>query len=250
MAGIFGAKFGGYTSSDRGAWEEKGWPFNAGDPELHKYRHMLIVQGGRVLDLGSGYGRSSMMFAVSGMSVLAMDERDDCVETLNGLAFAYGLPIKARLEDVRKAEIPQDAIDMVLLSNTFNHFSSKKEALEVLGKAVRALRDGGYIWIRAIGKEDEAFDQFSEAAEKGWGVKKVDGDVFMANCGCSGMMQMEPHLFFDQLELLKFLLGKGTKIVHSEVGSRRGQRNIMFGEDFPRMDVDKTGMVSVLAQKI
>lgn len=52
---------------------EKGWDFNNGDPEFWKFQDRLVVRGGRVLDLGIGFGRSSVFFALNGMEVVGVD---------------------------------------------------------------------------------------------------------------------------------------------------------------------------------
>jgi hypothetical protein len=144
-----------------------------------------------------------------------------------------------------------EAFDTVMLGQTLIHFPSKESAITVLDKACEALKPGGHIWVRAGGKEDYSYGEMErEAAYPYSTTKKVDGNVFMRECGCSGEYKLEPQLFFGQTELLEYFLRRGFKITHSQLMPEDWQANIMYGEDWmPDVPIPQGGVITVLAQK-
>lgn len=236
-------------------FQEGGWPFNTGDPEFWKFQEQLLVKGGKLLDLGIQFGRSSMFFALQGMEVTGYDLSRKNVQMMNNLAKAYNLPIKTIREDVSKIDFGKNIYDTVLLAQILVHFPNKKDAFKLFEKAIEATKPGGHIWVRASGKEDEQYTELMGRAETPFQTvfTAVDEDVIMAPCDCSGKWKIEPRLYFGQTEIMEYFLKKGLKIKHSEILPQVGARNIMFGEDWnPENfeDQEKTfGTITLLAQK-
>ncbi len=227
-----------------------GWSFNAGEPELHKYKDLLFNPNGKVLDLGMGAARVSLMFALNGMEVEGYDQNQFNVDTVNELAAAYDLPLSSTLADIRSIILQPESYDLVLLSSVFTHFPKKTDAFNVVSNAVNSLKKDGHIWVRTLGKEDGSYEAYTQEIGINWGgVKRVDEDVFLAPCACSGAMELENHLFMGQTELLQYFLQRELKIIHSNVGPKMNERNVMYGEDWPRFDTNKSGFISILAQK-
>lgn len=226
-----------------------GWSWGAGDPEIHTNKGRLLVAGGSVLDLGIGHGRSSLFFALHGMSVEGLDSSCDNVLMVNNLAEAYNLPISARVADILKEDFGAYKYDMVLMADIFHHFASKQAAFEVIKKGIRSLKTDGYLWLRAPGKMDSGFIALVENSEAK-GAQHMGDDVFMGPCICSGELKDEYILFFDQLDLPIFVQKNGAQIVESRIAPIQSVKNRMFGEDW---DSRKTGWlngeVSILAKK-
>jgi len=204
-----------HISSEKG-WDC--WDFRVGDPEFWKFSSRLIVRGGKALDLGGGLGRTSMPFALQGMEVTAYETNPAFVRAMKAVVKNFDLPIAVLSEDVRTADFGQDIYDTVIIGQTFAHFESREEALEVLDKAIDALRPGGCIWFRGNGKGDPE--------------DSISKDFYMHTCACSGEMKIEPHLFFDPLELAHYIRETGIKIVHAQMVPEHGKVNIMYGEDW------------------
>lgn len=219
----------------------EGWNFGSGDPEWFHFQRQLIKPGGWVLDLGSADGRSSIFFALNGMNVDAIDYTADLVKDLQHVAVNALLPICAEHADVRTRNFEISKYHVVVMSQLLIHFQSKADALQVIYKAIDAVAPGGYLWIRAVGKEDSHFKI---------GLR-VDTDIRMIVCGCSGEYQDEPHLFFDQTELLEHICLAGMKPIHTQLLPEVDTINVMYGEDWhaPVFSGQRTGMISILAQK-
>ncbi len=223
-----------------------GWGFNMGEPEFWKHTELFVPKG-QLLDLGAGgFGRSSLPFAIRGMNVTGIDNSGNNVELLRTIAKENNLPIDVIEADVRTQYLGKNMYDTVLASQVFVHFDSKTDAFNVLENVVDALKPGGYVWVRAVGKLDDTYSEleFEEA-------ERVNEDVFMMECGCSGEIKSEPTLFFGQLELPFFMAKRGLKIVHTQVMSNVGSKNIMYGEDWDMgQPYDfRHGEVTVIARK-
>lgn len=232
---------------------ENGWWHAGGDPELWRYSERLLVKGGKILDLGIGFGRASLFFALQDMQVTGIDSDKFSVEVVNNMASGFRLPMKAEHADVRRINLGHEVYDTVLMSQLFVHFPSKKDAFAVIDKTLEATKPGGYIWLRAVGKNDHAYKELSGYAESfPYEVQRVDNDVFNAPCSCSGERKIEPQLFFNQTELLTYFNRRGLRIVHNQVLPQKGEFNIMYGEDWEpdmsRLPVNY-GSISILAQK-
>lgn len=232
---------------------EKGWFFPAfGDPEFWKFSDKLLVPGGKALDLGVGAGRTSLPLALRGMSVTGYEIDPNYLIIIRAMQKEYNLPIDIREQDITEADFGKEQYDTVILGQTFSHFPSKKQALNVLKKSIEALKTGGHIWLRAGGKSDSSFEDLHwNSLDFSGEVRKVDKDVYMAPCNCSGEWRIEPQLFFDPLELPFFVSEKGLKIVHTQVIPEEGKMNIMYGEDWNRSQTPPRlgGMITLIAKK-
>lgn len=244
--------------------ESSGWYFGAGNPESWHFQEHLLIPGGKLLDVGIGTGRSSLFFALSGMQVVGYDINKEALETVKELAESlypalsldYDLRHRHFLDD---ADIDNEVFDTVILDHLFNHQSSKTEALTMLDKAYAKLVDGGCIFVRAVGKQDYGYWELLSQAEIGYtwvnniavaSVTKIDEDVIEHLCGCSGENRMEPSLFFNQTDLLRWSVEHRARIIHSQCLPIEGRYNMMYGEDFNRDRYQPlSGIVTIIAQK-
>ncbi|HVZ58923.1 MAG TPA: class I SAM-dependent methyltransferase [Patescibacteria group bacterium] len=233
-------------------FENQGWPFHIADPEIWRYRDRLLVPGGRALDLGIGYGRNSLPLALWGMPVIGYDLDQHAVDLMNKMAAERALTISSHVADVTKLDLSGQQFDTVLLSSLFIHFPNREQALEVFDKAIDALKPGGHLYLRALGKADDAYEQFlSMSKYNPYSYQQIDEDVLIAPCGCSGEMQLEPHLFFDQNELVQRGIQHDLRIVHSQTVPQTGAGNVMFGEDWQveSSPYKTNGMITMIGQK-
>jgi len=222
-----------------------GWCFFSGDPEFWKFSDQLVVPGGKVLDLGVGFGRTSFPFALQGMEVVGYEFNYTTATSVRRFVKAYPfLPIKIRNQDIRTANLGRSEFDTAILGETFNHFEDRESAYAVLDKTLAALKPGGAIYIRASSTMDSDYEDYANGA--GWPVNK---HLFIAPCNCSGETKSEPQLFFEQTELLEYFLRHRTTIIHSQLLPQRGQMNIMYGEDSPEGGVPQGGAITIIAQK-
>jgi SAM-dependent methyltransferase len=233
-----------------------GWHFGSGNPEFWRYSGQLVVPGGSVLDIGMEYGRSSFYFAAQGMSVRGLDTRSETVDKVNemvaSLKDVIDVDMVASVSDALEKDLGHEEYDLVLLDNTVHHFPSKALAVTLIDKAYKAVKPGGHMWVRALGKETDSYTEMREAAK--WGdpsLEVIDDDVIMHPCGCSGEYRLDPSLFFGQTDVLHHFISAGARIVHSQLMPEKGRRNIMYGEDFNpgQITIRRGGLTTVLAQK-
>ena len=212
--------------------KDRGWSFgNQGNPEFFHFRDQLVVKGGKVLDMGIGHARSSMFFALHDMDVEGIDLSPEVVDDITATAEETGLPISAREGDVSEIVFPPNSYDVVLMDFTFVHFDSREKALTTMNNALAALRRGGHMWVRAVGKEDELYDHMSSVPPMYLNVPESP-DVKWQMCGCSGQPLIEPHLFLGQTDLVQFAAINHMNILLSNSMPMRGRPNFMYGEDF------------------
>ncbi|MBX4190859.1 class I SAM-dependent methyltransferase [Candidatus Saccharibacteria bacterium] len=236
-------------------YHENGWYFGAGDPEFWQLTDKLLKPGGRLLDIGMGEARASLFFALNGMAVVGVDINPKRIEAVKSMAedLSAVMPfdMKAVESDPFTQPLPEGKFDSVIIGQMV-HIESKQKALELFDKALDALKPGGHIWIRAAGKESDAYDELSwyAAHPSQYEFEFVDADVIEHPCICSGEWAIEPTLFFDPLDLHVYFADRGCKVVHSQTIPTEGKMNIMYGEDYnPDNDIERGGMITVLAQK-
>ena len=222
----------------------RGWWFLNGDPEFWKFSDRLVVLGGKALDLGMGLGRTALPFALGGMEVTGYDSNWTVATSVRKLVKAYPfLPITVKNRDVRTADLGRSEFDTAILGDTFAHFLNRESAYTVMNKALVALKPGGHLYVRATGVMDSEYDKLVK------GGMQIGDHLMEAACRCSGELKFEPHLFFEQTEILQHLIEQGLEIVHSQVLPQKGQVNIMYGEDAPEGRVSQGGRITVIAQK-
>lgn len=233
---------------------DSGWHFGSGNPELWKYAPILIKKGGTVLDLGMGYARSSLFFALNGMEVTGYDLDRESIKSVNQMAKDMNLPIKAKKGDIREVTLGKDKFDVVLLDYTFVHSNSIKEVMEVIDRAYEAVSPGGHIWIRAYGKHDETYDSLRWRAQHNpHEAEIINDDVIKTWCDCSGELVMEPILYLGTTDLIQLMASKNAKFIETETAQDGDSiyPNIMYGEDWHniRPNGEAFGVETVLAQK-
>lgn len=231
--------------------KDQGWHFGNGDPEYWKFKDRLIVEGGKVLDLGIAVGRSSFFFALHGMEVYGLDNSKKWVNRLNRMAKTFKFPIRARQSDLFGVDLGTNLYDVVILNQVLFHLPGKKAAFDTLDKAWAATKHDGYMWVRTNGKEDDSFEFLSQVAEYDPD-QLLDEDTFQSLCLCSGVRRLEPLLYLDQTALIQYFSFKGARIIHSQTIPQIGQQNIMYGEDWFNEEAryKMNGFISILAQKV
>ncbi len=228
---------------------DQGWGFAQGDPEFWRFQDQLLVSDGSCLDLGAGAGRSSFFFAINGMKVTAYENSKINSNILKGIAKHGSIPIKVRQSDFAHSRIEKNFYDTVILDSTLIHLPSKDDALKLLDKSYHALKPGGHLYVRAVGKQDDSFTEMQYFNR--FDPDVLSSDVFSITCGCSGEVKEEPLLFLGQTDLLQYALQRKMKIIHHQCMPEFGRMNVMYGENWQNPVYNQTnGMITVIAQKV
>ncbi len=97
----------------------------------------LLAGGGRALDVACGDGRNARHLAELGFAVEAVDVSDVAVGALRSAAAASGLAVTARVADLERDPLPEDAYDVVVCMSYLQR--------DLFGALRRALRVGGVL---------------------------------------------------------------------------------------------------------
>jgi SAM-dependent methyltransferase len=153
----------------------------------------------KILDLGCGVGRHSLLFAQHDFTVTATDLSPAGLKMLAEEAGKRGLKIEMALADVRKLPFEDRSFDAVLAFQSIYHVDSRGMA-EALAELRRVLRSKAELYLTFISKTDPSYS----AAES----RVIDENVRVKREEEGSEL---PHFFVDQHDI-RCLLG-GYKIL-------------------------------------
>jgi len=146
------------------------------------FAHMLLALAGpiTVADLGAGEGTLSQMLARHAKRVIAVDNSEKMVEFGASLAREHGFQnLEYRLGDIEEPPIPDESVDLALLSQALHHASSP---LRAICAARRILKPGGRIAILDLLAHQ--FDSAREMYADLWlGFSEVQIDEMLREAG-------------------------------------------------------------------
>jgi SAM-dependent methyltransferase len=122
-----------FQASMMGSWEATNLPEGYAS---------YIHEGMRVLDYGSGSGRTAFSCLKNGADVTICDVSDKLLNACKLLAESYGHSLTTVLIDQEVPQLP-DGFDFVVTVDCLEHV---KYPVEVLDKMLGSLVQGGYIW--------------------------------------------------------------------------------------------------------
>lgn len=110
-----------------------------------------IHPGERVLDMGGGPGRYSMLLAKAGCDVALVDLSPGNAAFARGQAQELGLPLHTASGDARdEAAYPEGLFDHILLMGPMYHLAKDEDRRLVMHHAIKHLRPGGKVYIAFI----------------------------------------------------------------------------------------------------
>ena len=143
-----------------------------------------------ILDYGCGTGLVSIALSTEKNTVLGMDYSKGMVDTFNKKINKLNYNnIEAIKHNINEEELPKNSYDLITTSMTLHHIEDTNMFIE---KCKFALKDGGYLCINDLDKEDGTF----HSKHKNDGVS---------------------HFGFDKVELSKQLINNGFKIIDYKI---------------------------------
>ena len=125
--------------------------------ESYYYAEKWKREGRRkVLDLGCGLGRHSLLFARYGFDVTALDSSREAVELLSASSKEEGLGIRCDVGDMHALPYADDSFDCVFAYLSVSHTDSKG-ILKILSEIRRTLVSGGSLFFTLCSKDTWSF---------------------------------------------------------------------------------------------
>ncbi len=118
-----------------------------------KKEEKFILEGKNILDLGCGTGRNSNYLADLGNNVIGIEISKTALTIARERAEEKGVKVDYRLGDIgEKFDIKDNSIDVVLDVTSSNSLNEKSREV-YLEESNRVLKNGGYMFVRALCKD-------------------------------------------------------------------------------------------------
>jgi SAM-dependent methyltransferase len=122
------------------------------------FNHMKTNNVKKVLELGSGHGRDTTLFASKGIEVEALDYSVTAIEILDKIAKEKRLPIKSRIFDVKKPLPFRDRhFDAVYSHMLLNMRFSLDELHFIFSEIKRVLKPNGLNFFSVRNHNDKSY---------------------------------------------------------------------------------------------
>jgi ubiquinone/menaquinone biosynthesis C-methylase UbiE len=103
-------------------------------------KRMGPLAGKRLLDIGPGFGESSVYFALQGSDVTALDISPGMIRTALSLAERHGVKLTGVVSVAEELNVPNEAFDFVYISNAIHHVLDRASMFREI---LRVLKPGG-----------------------------------------------------------------------------------------------------------
>ena len=114
-------------------------PDSTGYPEIYRRALQVLAPYSSVLDLGCSMGFLSLLLSAHGKAVTACDIEPGAADLLRSMAREFRLPVGILTADARKLELPDRAVDAVVLLHVLEHVS-EFDAEMIVAEALRVAR--------------------------------------------------------------------------------------------------------------
>ncbi|MEI6659912.1 MAG: class I SAM-dependent methyltransferase [bacterium] len=118
-----------------------------------KKEEKFVLEDKTVLDLGCGTGRNSNYIAERGNKVIGIEIYKTALELAKQRARDIGVSVDYRLGDIGASyDIAESSIDLIIDVTSSNSLDEKGRDV-YLSECARALKPGGYFFVRALCKD-------------------------------------------------------------------------------------------------
>ncbi len=119
----------------------------------------------RILEVGTGCGWFPIQCALDGLDCTGLEISPQLIEFAKQLGARYGVEPKLKLGNIEDADIGEDAWDIILASNVFEHVERWRQGVE---RIYRALKPGGVLYFESTNKFSLGSGEFPPLPIYGW----------------------------------------------------------------------------------
>lgn len=157
---------------------EHGWPATGATPQVERLvKRLGAGRGRRALDLGCGEGRHTILLALRGWSVTALDMEPLALSKARSAARRAGIQAEFMQGDALDLRYPDGRFDLVLDYGCFHHVVSRDWPRYRRGIA-RILRPGGHLVLSVFSMKFRHYE--GERRTRPWIVHRNHYDHFFS----------------------------------------------------------------------
>lgn len=132
----------------------------------------------RVLDIGCGQGRDALFIARMGHNVVGVDLSANGIRDLVDAANQENLNINGYVADIVNF-VPEGEFNVILIDRTL-HMLPERERLEVLGRLIRSVANGGWVLIADERSNIQGYKDVIAASAHAWKTElEARGNLFL-----------------------------------------------------------------------
>jgi SAM-dependent methyltransferase len=98
------------------------------------------LNGKRILDVGPGWGETSVYFALRGAEVTMVDLSPGMIDFARRLARSRGVEVRGVVSPAEELDVPAEYFDLVYMGNLLHHITERDRLLERARAALRPAR--------------------------------------------------------------------------------------------------------------
>lgn len=167
----------------------------------------------RIIDIGAGIGRHSILFAKNGYQVTSFDSSESGLQIITERAKEESLSLQTVCGDMRVMPFRDCEFDAVLAFHSIYH-ASQDELPKIISELFRIVKTDGEVLVTMLSKDDENFVVNSN--------NRISTNVVLKRDGKNG--PLVPHYYIDYEEIhslfSKFTIlscQKITEYIHGHV---------------------------------
>ncbi len=166
--------------------------WNEPSEDIYYYLHLWSEKRSKkLLDLGAGIGRHSLLFAKNGFDVTAFDFSKEGLDKIENFADQLNLEIDLVNGNMNRLPFASQSFDFVVAYNSIYH-TDYEGLIRTIYEIRRVLKANGEAFVTMLSKNDKSFIDGSRSliAENTLMKKEEDGSIL-------------PHFFVDEEYIYK-----------------------------------------------
>lgn len=166
--------------------------WNEPSEDIYYYLHLWSEKRNKkLLDLGAGIGRHSLLFAKNGFDVTAFDFSKEGLDKIENFADQLNLEIDLVNGNMNRLPFASQSFDFVVAYNSIYH-TDYEGLIRTIYEIRRVLKANGEAFVTMLSKNDKSFIDGSRSliAENTLMKKEEDGSIL-------------PHFFVDEEYIYK-----------------------------------------------